>query len=98
MESFREQQDKFREQVTSGFGATSGLDMISEQTKRNTEMFQNAMRMFMPFGGLAGSENENADTQASAAQSAQDDEVDLDKMKKQLAEMQAQIKALDGKK
>ena len=98
MESFREQQDKFREQVTSGLGATSGLDMISEQTKRNTEMFQNAMRMFMPFGGLAGSENENADTQASAAQSAQDDEVDLDKMKKQLAEMQAQIKALDGKK
>ncbi|MEP2942559.1 MAG: polyhydroxyalkanoate synthesis repressor PhaR [Hyphomicrobiales bacterium] len=95
MESFREQQDKFREQIATGFAPATGLEMISEQTKRNTEIFQNAMSMFMPFGGLAKKDDDEGENQKPASQSAQADDVDLDKMKKQLAEMQAQIKALD---
>lgn len=97
MESFREQQDTFREQIASGFTPASTLEMINEQTRRNTEMFQNAMRMFMPFGGLAGADEEsNDDTPTKEA--APKGDVGLDEMKQQLADMQAQIKALDDKK
>ena len=52
MESFREQQDKFREQIASGFAPANGLEMINEQTKRNTEIFQNAMSMLCRLVGL----------------------------------------------
>lgn len=95
MESFREQQDKFREQIATGFAPANGLEMINEQTKRNTEIFQNAMSMFMPFDGIAKSGDEGGESEKPDSQSAQADDADLAKMKKQLAEMQAQIKALD---
>lgn len=96
MDSFREQQDKFREQLVSSLGTHSALEMISEQTRRNTEMFQNAMRMFMPFGGrMAGSAAAEEKSRTEPAAVPNDE---LDSMKKQLAEMQAQLKAMDKKK
>lgn len=98
MESFREQQDKFREQIASGFTPAATLEVIAEQTKRNTEIFQNAMRMFMPFSGIAGIGDVDVKEQSSTEASAQSDDVDLDKMKQQIADMQAQIKALDKNK
>ena len=56
------------------------------------------MSMFMPFGGLSGASETSDGDKAASGKSASADEGDLDKMKKQLAEMQAQLKALDGKK
>ncbi|MBA4782927.1 MAG: polyhydroxyalkanoate synthesis repressor PhaR [Rhizobiales bacterium] len=106
MDAFRKQQDKFREQITTSFGPNQALDMIGDQTRRNTELFQNAMRLFMPFGPKGSvAQSEGRTPQASnsddsgakrASHSAGDDE--LSAMKKQLADMQAQLKSLNDKK
>ncbi|TIU61543.1 MAG: polyhydroxyalkanoate synthesis repressor PhaR, partial [Mesorhizobium sp.] len=55
MIAFSKEQERFREQMKGAFGKTP-MDMmktpikaLEEQTRRNVEMFQNAMRMFTPF-------------------------------------------------
>src|SRR5688572_23361735 len=57
MIAFAREQERFREQMKSAMGKTP-LDMmkvaapikvIEEQTRRNIELFQNAMRLFTPF-------------------------------------------------
>lgn len=100
MDAFREQQDKFREQISSGFSPANTLEMINEQTRRNTEIFQNAMRMFMPFGAAMGSAKRSDELKPQEpveAERAQGED-DLEVMKRQLAQMQAQLSALDKKK
>jgi polyhydroxyalkanoate synthesis repressor PhaR len=56
MRAFTEQQVQMREQVTRAFGETPltknlqlPMQMVEEQVRRNTEMFQQAMQMFSPF-------------------------------------------------
>lgn len=56
MKSFGDQQAQMREQMTRAFGETPlgknlavPMQMMEEQVKRNTEMFQQAMQMFSPF-------------------------------------------------
>ena len=53
------EQEKLRGQITNAFGPNAfgpsafgpgALDAINEQVRRNTEMFEQAMRMFLPFG------------------------------------------------
>lgn len=92
MDAFREQQGKFREQMESRFTPSTSLEAISEQTKRNAEVFQNAMRMFTSFGdGQDGVDEEKPTEDAKSDQ-------ELEVMKQQLAEMQAQLKAMGKKK
>jgi polyhydroxyalkanoate synthesis repressor PhaR len=56
MALFAREQEHIREQMTSMVGKspldimTSGQQMVEEQTRRNMEMFQNAMQMFSPLG------------------------------------------------
>src|SRR5882724_1422180 len=59
IDSLVRDQDKLRGQMTNAFGpgafgpATFGpgaLEAVTEQVRRNTEMFEQAMRMFLPFG------------------------------------------------
>lgn len=67
MLAFAKEQERFREQMkaTLGPGAekfmpgklmpvADSMKAIEEQTRRNMEMFQNAMRMFSPFPGATG--------------------------------------------
>ncbi|EBW2381202.1 polyhydroxyalkanoate synthesis repressor PhaR, partial [Salmonella enterica subsp. enterica serovar Enteritidis] len=57
MTAFAKEQERFREQMKSAIGKTpfdltnipTPMKAIEEQTRRNMEMFQNAMRMFTPF-------------------------------------------------
>src|SRR5579885_3274881 len=47
------EQEKLRGQMMGAFGQTpfgpAALDAINEQVRRNTEIFEQAMRMFLPF-------------------------------------------------
>jgi polyhydroxyalkanoate synthesis regulator protein len=93
MTSLTKEQEKLRAQMTEAFGATA-FDAIEDQVKRNTEMFERAMKMFMPFptgegaaAAAAGSEKKPAQPEAS----------DLDDMKRQLEEMQKTISKLTDK-
>ncbi|MBO9421825.1 MULTISPECIES: polyhydroxyalkanoate synthesis repressor PhaR [Stappiaceae] len=93
MTSLTKEQEKLRAQMSEAFGATA-FDAIEDQVKRNTEMFERAMKMFMPFPTGEGSA---AAAAGSDKKPAQPESSDLDDMKRQLEEMQKTISKLTDK-
>lgn len=91
MTSLTNEQEKIRSQMGDAFGATA-FDAIEDQVKRNTEMFQRAMQMFIPFSAAEGSSEAEP-----AAKPAKSEGGDLEEMKRQLTEMQKTINALSDK-
>lgn len=92
MQSFAEQQAQMQEQITKAFGETPltknlqlPMQMIEEQVRRNTEIFQNAMKMFSPFSGVAQPE-------VKPAKKAEPS--DLDELKQQLKALQTKLDSL----
>ncbi|SDU39193.1 polyhydroxyalkanoate synthesis repressor PhaR [Stappia sp. ES.058] len=98
MTSLTKEQDRLREQMSSAFGATA-FDAIEDQVKRNAEVFDRAMKMFLPFGqerdGEAPSLQGGEAGQPGAVPSTRNVE-DFDALKKQLDAMQKKIDALAG--
>jgi polyhydroxyalkanoate synthesis repressor PhaR len=92
IDSFVREQEKLRNQMKSAFGPTA-LDVIGDQVRRNTEMFEQAMRMFLPFG--AG----RAETPppASGSEGGGTSEIDIEAVRRQLEEMQKQLDKLSKK-
>ena len=95
MIAFAKEQERFREQMKSAFGKNP-MDVMSisppikareEQTKRNIEMFQNAMRMFTPFP--AGTQAQNGARPAEPEPEGDRDE--LNELRDQIAAMQRKI-------
>jgi len=100
LSSFTRNQDQLREQMTRAFQG-DGLGLIEEQTRRNMEMFSEAMRMWMPFGGAAGSAgpsaNSNTPGQASGApkeRKAATREEEIEALRRQVSEMQKTIETI----
>ena len=92
MQSFAEQQAQMQEQITKAFGETPltknlqlPIQMIEEQVRRNTEIFQNAMKMFSPFSGVP-------QTEAKPAKKAEPS--DLEELKQQLKALQTKLDSL----
>ena len=92
MIAFSKEQERFREQIKGAFGKTP-IDMmrtpikaLEEQTRRNVEMFQNAMRMFTPFPS-AGT-NSSAPVEPPKKDEKSDD---LQELKAQIAAMQRKL-------
>jgi polyhydroxyalkanoate synthesis repressor PhaR len=86
LESLTREQEKFRTQMASAFGAT-GFGPLEEQVRRNMEMFEKAFGMFAPF---VRKENQAASDKAAAAASGEPSG-DIDTMKRQLEEMQKRL-------
>ena len=94
MSAFSAQQEQMREQLAKAFGNNPvarnmqiPMQMAEDQVRRNTEMFQQAMKMFSPFGmapggGAAGGEHKAADAK------------DLDELKDQLRALQTKLNSL----
>lgn len=98
LQSFVREQEKFRSQVASSFGVAP-FDSLDEQVRRNTQMFEQAMRMFMPFGaaGEAGEQPESSEPGTDEAPASKGSgNAELDAMKRQMAEMQKTLNALAG--
>jgi polyhydroxyalkanoate synthesis repressor PhaR len=100
MMAFAKEQERFREQMKSAFGK-SPMDMMSmsapmkaleEQTRRNMEMFQNAMRMFTPFP-QAGQAGAAAEPRAKEPE-AKEGQDELKEMRDQIAAMQRRIDSM----
>jgi polyhydroxyalkanoate synthesis repressor PhaR len=91
IDSLAREQEKFRNQMTQAFGVGPfvGLD---EHVRRNTEMFEQAMRMFLPFSAGRGASSARPSGSSPEASSA-----DLDSLKRQLDEMQEKVKRLSEK-
>lgn len=92
MIAFSKEQERFREQLKGAFGKTP-IDMmktpmkaLEEQTRRNVEIFQNAMRMFTPFP--SGGPNSAAPAEPPKKDEKSDD---LQELKAQIAAMQRKL-------
>lgn len=92
MDSLVRDQDKLRGQMKSAFGPAA-LDVVGDQVRRNTEMFEQAMRMFLPFGA-ARPEAPAAQQEAATEQSS---DSDFDLMRRQLDEMKSRLDKLSKK-
>ncbi|WP_269931448.1 polyhydroxyalkanoate synthesis repressor PhaR [Aminobacter sp. HY435] len=97
MIAFAKEQERFREQIQSSFGkapidmmkGATPMKALEEQTRRNMEMFQNAMRMFTPFPTAgAGS------APAEPAKAPADKPDELKELKEQIAAMQRKIDSM----
>jgi polyhydroxyalkanoate synthesis repressor PhaR len=97
MIAFAKEQERFREQMKSAMGkgpmemmkVAAPIKVIEEQTRRNIELFQNAMRLFTPFppGGPQAAPGE-----PSRKESEKPDE--LSELKQQIAAMQRKIDSM----
>ncbi|GAB4350511.1 MAG: polyhydroxyalkanoate synthesis repressor PhaR [Oricola sp.] len=97
MALFAREQERIREQMASMVGKTpldimaSGQQMIEEQTRRNMEMFQNAMQMFSPFAAAA--ESKERESGAKTDKKTSPDE--LKSMREQIAAMQRKLDSME---
>ncbi|WP_350335514.1 polyhydroxyalkanoate synthesis repressor PhaR [Coralliovum pocilloporae] len=90
LNAFTQDQAKLREQMAQSFGVP-GFGAMEEQVRRNTEMFQHAMQMFVPFANTTAPEQDSDGKDSDAEKS------ELDILKTQLAEMQKRIESLSDK-
>lgn len=99
MIAFAKEQERFREQMKSAMGGigkapmdvmkmTTPMKALEEQTKRNIEMFQNAMRMFTPF---PPAEPGQAAAGAAEEEAPEERDDDLQDLKEQIAAMQRRL-------
>ena len=93
LDSFSRQQDQVRSQMQKALGATPGAGLFDEQVRQNMAMFQNAMKMWAPFapGGDGASAAPEKPSPDAKAESSADP---LAEMRRQMAEMQAQLARL----
>lgn len=96
--SLTRDQDKFKEQMTT-FGVP-GFEVVEEHTRRNMEMFEQALKMFNPFGlptsvPMGSSTPASPSEEPTAAAASSDD---LSALKDQIADMQRKVEALSTKK
>lgn len=84
--SLTKDQERFRTQLAQKFGTTA-FDAMEEQVRRNSEMFDRAMRMFLPYG-----EASRAEPRAAVSSG------DLDDLRKQLSDMQKRLDSISRDK
>ena len=93
------EQQKFRDQMTSAFGVPGfGIKALSadtfapidEMARKNMAVFSQALNIFNPFGALASTEDSVAVAAAKPVESAEE----LNLLKSQMAEMQAKLDRL----
>ncbi|MDE2487550.1 MAG: polyhydroxyalkanoate synthesis repressor PhaR [Alphaproteobacteria bacterium] len=95
--TFAQQQERMREQF-SALGQGGGMNAYQEQIRQNLALFDRAMKMFSPFAYTRGEEPAPAEPppQQPAAKAPEADDA-LAQLRKQMAEMQAQIDKLGAK-
>ena len=100
MAVFAREQERIREQMASVFGGQPQNAMnepfkaLEEQTRRNMEMFQQAMGMFPPFG--AGDSGAPDDGDDKSGEKTGTGDTDLRELKEQIAAMQKKIDSMGG--
>ena len=94
LSSFTQQQERMRTQF-SGNGQSGGH--FEEQIRQNLQLFDKAMKMFSPFAYAPPSRSDDVPQPPSAPKSAPVADEGLELLRKQMAEMQAQLEKLANK-
>ena len=95
IDSLVRDQEKLRQQMTSAFGSNTALDALGDQVRRNTEMFEQAMRMFLPFG--VGERPAASPAGEEKSKAAAGEPGDINALRRQLDEMQKRLDKLSEK-
>jgi len=91
MESFAKGQERLRDQFRTAFGGNPALAAFEEQASRNMHLFEQAVRMWAPFGASAG-----AFKPPEAGDPAGGDAETLAELKRQMEAMQKQLDLIAG--
>ncbi|HLI66083.1 MAG TPA: polyhydroxyalkanoate synthesis repressor PhaR [Caulobacteraceae bacterium] len=94
LDSFTRQQERLRQQIATSIGGVPSAGFFEDQVRQNFALFDRALRLFSPF---AYARPEDAPAAEPEAKPAVAEEVSLDDLKRQMAEMQAQIARLASK-
>lgn len=92
IESLTKEQEKFRQHATQAFGSTA-IEAIEDHVRRNAQMFERTMQMFVPFTVSSNQEDKKQESSESA-----DKTNDLDALKQQLDDMQKKLHSLSDDK
>jgi polyhydroxyalkanoate synthesis repressor PhaR len=92
--TFAAQQERMRSQFAA-LGQASGMNPYEEQIRQNLALFDRAMKMFSPFAYAKPEESAPPPPAAKPAEPSSDEA--LQELRKQMAEMQAQIEKLASK-
>lgn len=97
--AFSRNQGELREQMARALKGDA-LGVVEEQTRRNMEMFSEAMRAWMPFGGKgAGAEGANgASRRTEGGKEGAADPDEIEALRRQLGEMQKTIDTIAQRK
>ena len=100
MNSFAQQQEEFRDRMTEAMTSPqASMAMIEEQTRRNMEMFGQAMRMFSPFTAASGAAPASGETAPASETEDKKEGDDVAAMREELDAMRAKLdQLLDTKK
>ena len=90
--SFTQQQERLRSQL-SNFGQAGGMAAYEEQIRQNLQLFDRAMKMFSPFAYSPTAQRPDEPAPAQPKAEPGNDEA-LTALRKQMAEMQAQLDKL----
>lgn len=90
--SFTQQQERLRTQLSS-FGQTGGMAAYEDQIRQNLQLFDRAMKMFSPFA-YAPTPTARAEEPVAPAAKTESADESLTLLRKQMAEMQAQLDKL----
>jgi polyhydroxyalkanoate synthesis repressor PhaR len=88
MESFTKNQGAMRDRIAEAMGG--GNQMIENLTRQNLAMFERAMQMFSPFGGVASSARKTEEPPPEEKPASSDVETlkrEMEAMRRQLSEL-----------
>ena len=92
IKALSENQQKFRDQMSTAFGPGS-FGVMDEHVQKNMAMFRDAMSMFTPFG-LGGAVQPSSP--AGRDEETRTVETELEALKREMAEMQKRLSKLAG--
>lgn len=92
MEAFSQNENQMRKSMTEAFRGIFPMDQLENMGRQNMALFENAMKMLNPFGQLPGKPGATATPPAAPAEERKGE--NIDELKAQLNEMQAQIAKL----
>jgi polyhydroxyalkanoate synthesis repressor PhaR len=93
MDQFTQNQDKFRDDITSVLGNPNTMQKFEEQIRQNMNMFEQAIQMFTPFAMPASTERPSE----PSSNNSTDGDDKISQLKDEIMAMQAKLDELAKK-